>query len=705
MAHRLYQELAEIPTPASASFLSRNAIRLDLSIRDHVRNVKRSITKTIHVASEDNLISASSEAGDIVRSTVSPSGKRTANLRETADPNVPGSRKRYVEIWLGDRLQVCHDVTKAHGAFYVDDTIGSLAFNDSETALLYSAEANAPRGDSDNDPYARFRYTPQLGEGLQGKKRPTTYLMKWDAASNSTPSDIAATTTPWYAASTSSTTTLLGQAVFAGDNRAFATEYLYTGDGRLLGAKWCYNRPARIVSLATGDVEPFSFDQSIQEGRSNRSPRVYTDANGTSTLFWLSNDLGGAHASCTSLHSVELGSSTAAASTILDKIWDPAKAEFPGFYPDFVLPTKPFVNLDSGLHVVTQSTWGSRSTVLLISASTGAVKNLTPDSDGKAYSWAVLSADGDDQVICTRSSPSIPPEVVLGRLSKSGEVSWRVIFKPSLSEPIAQALTTLQGSIVPIPDRHPTETIVLRSVSGSPTSTVPPCITMPHGGPHMTTTTAFNAVAAALALQGYTISSPNYTGSLGFGERYIRKLLGACGTLDVQDCIASVQHLIKLGISEAGPGKQFIQGGSHGGFLAGHLIGQYPDIFAAAVIRNPVISCGEISTSDIHDWYYAESGLPFDQKTLMTPETYATLYAASPIAHVDAVRARVLLLIGEVDQRVAPTQGINYYHALKGRGKPVEMLCFPGDSHTLDSVEAAFIGWRASFDWFEAVRG
>jgi hypothetical protein len=67
-----------------------------------------------------------------------------------------------------------------------------------------------------------------------------------------------------------------------------------------------------------------------------------------------------------------------------------------------------------------------------------------------------------------------------------------------------------------------------------------------------------------------TVALPNYTGSLGFGEKYVRKLLGECGTLDVGDCMASVRHLIELGVSEEGVGKQLIQGGSHGGFLTAH---------------------------------------------------------------------------------------------------------------------------------------
>jgi len=58
---------------------------------------------------------------------------------------------------------------------------------------------------------------------------------------------------------------------------------------------------------------------------------------------------------------------------------------------------------------------------------------------------------------------------------------------------------------------------------------------------------------------------PNYTGSMGFGENYIQKLLGKCGTLDVEDCIATVKELIKKGISVEG--RQVVQGGSHGGFI------------------------------------------------------------------------------------------------------------------------------------------
>jgi len=62
----------------------------------------------------------------------------------------------------------------------------------------------------------------------------------------------------------------------------------------------------------------------------------------------------------------------------------------------------------------------------------------------------------------------------------------------------------------------------------------------------------------------------NYTGSLGFGDKHVRVLQGQCGSLDVVDCYETFQYLVKEGIAQEGPGKVFVSGGSHGGFLAGH---------------------------------------------------------------------------------------------------------------------------------------
>ncbi|KAF9461397.1 Alpha/Beta hydrolase protein [Collybia nuda] len=722
-----YNELTGIPVPSSAQFLNRaaNVIQITSTLHDHVRNIKRNITKSIDV---NDLSSPQiwQEIGDMIGFCLSPSGTRRAVLREV---KAQTDTKRYIEIWRDTQIEASADVTDAHGGFYTDEHLSSLAFSPSETSLIYTAEANIPK--DTGDPYHRFRFTPHFGEGIAGKKRPTLFIYSWNPIDSTRKLTTLSVSSP----------ALFGQAIFSPDgNSIYATGYEYTSDGRLLGVKGCLNRPTGIWQLSVTSVDLTSGDllQTLSSAATKltpsylscRSPRILSH-NGTSTLFWLACHTGGAHASTSMLYSHNIdtnASPNSIGSPLVDLVFDPLDGAFPGLYPDFNLPLFPFVQPASlsSPGLITHSTWRSRSTVLLISTNDGTVTDLTPE-DGNLYSWRVHGTDGQARVICSRSSPVTVHKFVMGKFNETGEIEWRVIEKPVVPEAVQHALSGLRASIIQIPGRSPTETIVIQEKT--PTSRVPPCVTAPHGGPHATTMTTFSPATVALALEGYTISLPNHTGSLGFGETSVRALLGNCGTLDVGDCIATTRHLVSLGISEDGPGRQFVSGGSHGGFLSAHLIGQFPDVYTAAVMRNPVISGGEMSSTDIPDWYYAEFGLPYPLTSsvsatespaskspaspqIMTPETFTRIHNASPIVHVGAVRASVLLLVGKSDLRVAPTQGIEYYHALKGqRGvqkgledSVVELLVFEGESHPLEGVEASRVGYEAGRDFFAARR-
>lgn len=109
------------------------------------------------------------------------------------------------------------------------------------------------------------------------------------------------------------------------------------------------------------------------------------------------------------------------------------------------------------------------------------------------------------------------------------------------------------------------------------------------------------------------------------------------------------------------------------------------------------------ASTDIPDWYFSEFGVEpsTTESEQMTPEVYAQLYPASPIAHVRNVQAPVLLQLGLEDRRVVNVQGRTFFHALRRLGKKVELLTFEGEGHSLDGIEAARVGWEATVDWFD----
>ncbi|KAG1744589.1 Alpha/Beta hydrolase protein [Suillus paluster] len=683
-----YTELVELPVPVSADFVGGDVVRVTYSVRDHERNIKRSLTKTFPVITSDDQITSAitHDSSEVKAFTTSPSKSRQAILREVGNGT---HTKRFVEIWAGTQMEASLDVTKYHDVFHTDANVNG-------------------DDDASDDPYPKFRYTPNFGEPSRTKKRPTIFLFRWTrstAFTRAAKQDMLLLTLSM--AQPTQVPVLFGQATFATEDVIFATGHDHTKDGRLLGVKGCFNRPMGIWELrlpesASLHGTPFGTTISCNSlrltppERSCRSPRVFFADNQTPyKLFWFSNPVGGAHASCVSLESRDLITGTH--KVLVDTVMEPApENNFPGLYTEYNIPSSPFLRRGDNVFIVLQSLWRSRTTVLFIDKETGEITDETKMRDSEPmYSWNVLATDGKTRFICSRSTPTTPSEVLLGYFDPHGNLNWKVLDKPTISVETEKALSDLAASIIPIGARPPTETLVIQSTKLSSTpGPKPVCVTVPHGGPHATSTTGFSPATVALALEGYTISLPNYTGSMGFGEKYITKLLGHCGSMDVEDVVESVNELVRLGISEHG--RQVVQGGSHGGFLAAHLIGQYPKLFNAAVMRNPVISVGELTGSDIPDWIYAEFGLEFTPQSIMTPATFKTLFEASPIAHVDHVRAPVLLLLGEDDMRVVPTQG------MRGEIGRVEMLTFPKETHPLEGVEAGRVSWEAGRDWFKA---
>ena len=136
-----------------------------------------------------------------------------------------------------------------------------------------------------------------------------------------------------------------------------------------------------------------------------------------------------------------------------------------------------------------------------------------------------------------------------------------------------------------------------------------PMITIIHGGPFSASPQdMFLIQRNFLVLQGYCLFVVNYRGTIGFGKTFMDSLLGNIGSVDVEDC----GNLTKAAIKQFGDivdeKRVCVEGGSHGGFMTGWLIGhpEFKDLWAAAGIWNGVLDMSYmVASTDIPDWIFA----------------------------------------------------------------------------------------------------
>uniref|UniRef100_A0A8C3G9Y1 acylaminoacyl-peptidase n=1 Tax=Cyclopterus lumpus TaxID=8103 RepID=A0A8C3G9Y1_CYCLU len=300
-------------------------------------------------------------------------------------------------------------------------------------------------------------------------------------------------------------------------------------------------------------------------------------------------------------------------------------------------------------------------------------------------SWKLLTVQKDLMVVCC-SSPNTPPTLRVGFLPSAGEtVTWQTLQQPVMTFDFHW--TVLDVTTPPEEDNTHYSGLdfgaVLVKPSRPPIEAKTPLVVFIHGGPHSQFPAEWNCTTAGLAKLGFAVLMVNYRGSTGFGQDSILSLIGQIGSQDVKDVQTAVRTALQRDIA-LDPNRLAVIGGSHGGFLSCHLVGQYPEFYRACAARNPVINAATLlGTSDIVDCV----GIQYSYDQIPTAEALAAMLEKSPITHAAQIKAPVLLMLGGRDRRVSPHQGLELYKALKSRASPVRLLWFPEDGHSLSRVD------------------
>eukprot|EP00794_Sanderia_malayensis_P006376 gene6376-7113_t len=436
------------------------------------------------------------------------------------------------------------------------------------------------------------------------------------------------------------------------------------------------------------ELSQISEIQVSNSGCAVHSPRISPDK---SKVIYLERDAGGPHRGCERLmvYSFETRSQPHLLYDIVDCVSEHKIGLF-----CYSLPQKCW--LSNGKFVVMQTKFRTNQILVLVDVSTGTLTKIT-NEDG---SWNILDTH-EDLLLASFATPNLPPSLRLGRLNEKNGVSWSHFAQEPKMYATLVAGINWEKVVISVDSNRDEEVIecLLVTPEIQHFGAKHPIIIWPHGGPHTVMSADFLLYQAAFASLGFALLLVNYRGSLGFGEMPLRGLLGKIGVQDVGDVKKATDYILDSGRFDGD--NVFIFGGSHGGFLSAHLIGQYPGSYKGCVLRNPVINLAAmVEVTDIPDWCYTEAGLEFSYDTIPTAESYAKMLECSPIFHVDKVRTPVLILVGGSDVRVPPSQGRSYYRALKSKKRSVEMMWYQEDCHPLNRVESeanAFVKFVAIF--------
>lgn len=209
--------------------------------------------------------------------------------------------------------------------------------------------------------------------------------------------------------------------------------------------------------------------------------------------------------------------------------------------------------------------------------------------------------------------------------------------------------------------------------AAGPDGELPPYLVWVHGGPTAHATPSASAKVAYFTSRGIGVLDVNYGGSTGYGRAYRERLRGQWGVVDVDDVAAAAAGLCELGLAD--PDRLAIEGGSAGGWTVLGALTR-TDVFAAGISRYGVGDASMLA-EDTHDF---ESHY-LDGLIGPLPDAAEVYRERSPLTHPERFRVPLLILQGDEDAVVPPSQAEAIREALVARGVPFAYVRYPGEGH------------------------
>ncbi|SHH91206.1 S9 family peptidase [Virgibacillus chiguensis] len=191
--------------------------------------------------------------------------------------------------------------------------------------------------------------------------------------------------------------------------------------------------------------------------------------------------------------------------------------------------------------------------------------------------------------------------------------------------------------------------------------------------------------------KGFIVLEPNYRGSSGYGNEFLRANYKKLGTAYYDDVISEVDKLVDEGIADKD--RVGAMGWSNGGYIAA-----FCSTFSS---RFKAISVG----GGITNWrtHYVNTDMPYFIRMHLgnnpwnDPEIYAK---TSPMTYIKSACTPTLIQHGEKDARVPTPNAFEVYQGLKDMEVDTELVIFKGMAYSSDQPEMNVAIMKQNLMWF-----
>jgi len=310
---------------------------------------------------------------------------------------------------------------------------------------------------------------------------------------------------------------------------------------------------------------------------------------------------------------------------------------------------------------------GTNSNLYRIDIATTAVSKLTNFTG--SFNLSSLSRDGK-QMVYSFSDLKTPGDLYCSPVDKLAPVRL-TDANPWITKEIALA----SGQVIRWKGRDGREIEgILFLPSGYQAGRRLPVVLNIHGGPAALNDNSFRATYHIWAGLGFASLCPNYRGSSGYGEEFLRANMKDLGGGEFEDLMSGLDYVIAQGYVD--PQKTAVRGWSWGGVLGSWTVthtDRFKSAALGALVTDWIAEFANGFNYNLVRWYI---GGPYWEN----PEGYRK---ASSLTSIKNCNTPTLVMHGAVDRTVSEPQSLTFFTALKDRGVPARYIRFPREAHGL----------------------